>query len=188
MNDFRTIDRAVEIIGDQMHCILHCTSMYPTPYDKVHLGAMLELRERYHIPVGLSDHSVGIYTSLAAVALGASVVEKHFTSDKSWPGSDISISIDPKKLRELVQGSKAITQALGGHKEILPEERGTIDFAYASVVSICDIKAGDILTRDNIWVKRPGGGIPAERYDYLLGFTARRDIPKNIQINENWIV
>jgi sialic acid synthase SpsE len=188
MNDFRTIDKAVQIIGDQMYCILHCTSMYPTPYDQVHLGVMLELKERYGKPVGLSDHSLGIYTSLAAVALGAQVVEKHFTSDKSWPGADVPISIDPHELRELVQGAKAIEQALGGHKEILPGERGTIDFAYACVVSICDINAGDLFTKENTWVKRPGTGeIMAQDYEYILGLPSRCFIPKDTQIKKVWI-
>jgi N-acetylneuraminate synthase len=182
MNDFRTIDKAVELIGNQLYCMLHCTSMYPTPYKDVRLGAMLELKERYGKPVGLSDHSIGIYTSLAAVALGAQVVEKHFTSDKTWPGADVPISIDPDELRELVQGSKAIVQATGGHKEILPGERGTIDFAYASVVSTVSIKAGERFTKDNIWVKRPGGGIPASEYDKLIGRRAKVFIPKDTQI------
>jgi N-acetylneuraminate synthase len=162
--------------------------MYPTPYDKVNLGAMLELKERYGKPVGLSDHSLGIYTSLAAVALGAEMVEKHFTSNKSWPGADVPISIDPDELWRLVQGSEAIVHALGGHKEILPGERGTIDFAYASVVSTKDIKRGEIFTKENIWVKRPGTGeIMAEDYEYVLGCVSRCDISKDTQIKKVYV-
>ncbi len=92
------------------------------------------------------------------LALGARILEKHFTSDKTWPGPDVSISIDPSELKDLIEGSKAIFQALPGSKDILPEEQPTIDFAYACVVSIQDIAEGDVLTRENIWVKRPGTG------------------------------
>ena len=180
MNDFRTIDKAVEIIGDQLHTILHCVSMYPTPYDKVNLNRMLQLGERYGKPFGLSDHSKGIYTSLAAIALGASVVEKHFTSSKEWKGSDIPISISPNKLKELVDGELAINLSRQLHG--LDEQQSTAKFAYASIVSIKDIKAGERLTTDNIWVKRPGGGIPAEYYEGTLGLCAKIDIRKDKQI------
>jgi sialic acid synthase SpsE len=187
MNDFRTIDKAVEILGDNLYCILQCTSMYPTPYDQVNLGAMELLRRRYGKPVGLSDHSIGIYTSLAAVALGAAVVEKHFTSDKSWPGADIPISIDPHELRQLVEGAEAIKQALGGRKEIMAGERGTIAFAYSSVVTTKDVDKWDMFTTDNTWVKRPGGGIPASELDTVIGKLANCKIPKDTQIERGWI-
>jgi N-acetylneuraminate synthase len=131
----------------------------------------------------LSDHSLGNYTSFAAVALGATILEKHFTSNKSWPGPDIPISIDPQELKDLIAGSRAIYLSLGGTKDILPEERATIDFAYACVVSIRHISKGESLTRDNIWVKRPGTGeIKAAYFDKLLGKTCRRDISKNTQL------
>jgi len=183
MNDFRTIDKAVDIIGDQLHTILHCVSMYPTPYDKVNLNRMLQLGERYGKPFGLSDHSKGIYTSLAAIALGASVVEKHFTSSKEWAGADIPISITPDELAELVRGDRAIRDAL--HYNGSDDQDKTAQFAYASIVSIKDIKAGERLTTDNIWVKRPGGGIPAEYYESLLGLCAKIDIDKNTQIRKD---
>ena len=161
------------------HALLHCTSMYPTPYEQVRLGALAELG--HHFPdavIGLSDHSLGNYTCLGAVALGACILEKHFTSDKSWPGPDIPISIDPDELHELIEGSRAIHAANGGNKAILPEEQPTIDFAYASVVSIRPISAGEQLTADNLWVKRPGTGeILAAEYEDMLGRTATTDIP-----------
>ena len=128
--------------------LLHCTSMYPTPYDKVRLGAIPALRERFpDAVIGLSDHSLGNYTCFGAVALGASILEKHFTSDMTWPGPDVPISIDPEGLRELVDGSRAIHAALGGTKDILREEQPTIDFAYACVVTIRDIVGGRGLDR-----------------------------------------
>jgi N-acetylneuraminate synthase len=186
MNDLNSIEPSVDILRKAgiPFALLHCTSMYPTPYIKVRLGALSILAE--HFPdavIGLSDHSLGNYTCFASVALGASVLEKHFTSDKSWPGPDIPISIDPKELGDLIKGSKAIHQALGGSKDILAEERPTIDFAYACVVAIRDIKQGEELTMDNIWVKRPGtGAIKAAFFDRLLGKTAKTAIRNNEQI------
>jgi len=136
--------------------------------------------------LGLSDHSVGNYTCFAAVALGAQILEKHFTSDKTWPGPDVPISIDPPELLDLVKGSRAIFQSLGGRKAILPEEQPTIDFAYACVVSIRRIAAGERLSQENIWVKRPGTGeIKAVHFEELLGKAAKRAIANNTQISWN---
>lgn len=185
MNNLRSIDKAVKIItkAKTPYAILHCTSMYPTPYNKVRLGALNELKDKFNVPVGLSDHSVGNYTCFGAVALGATILEKHFTSDKSWPGPDISISINPAELKELLIGSKAIYEARGGHKEILPGEQPTIDFAYACVVSLKDIKMGDKLTKENIWVKRPGTGeIKAIEYNKILGKKSTKNIKKDQQL------
>jgi sialic acid synthase SpsE len=187
MNDLDSIEPAVEILRSRRipYALMHCTSMYPTPYDKVRLGALSELRERFSDAVlGLSDHSIGPYACLAAVALGARVLEKHFTSSKTWPGPDISISIDPVELRDLLQGSRAVFAALGGRKSILPEERPTIDFAYACVVVTRDIAAGERLSPENIWVKRPGtGGIKAAAFDELLGRIVARPIRKDAQLS-----
>lgn len=186
MNDLNSTQPSVEILerADVPYALMHCTSMYPTPYEKVRLGALNSLREKFPQAVlGLSDHSLGNYTCFASIPLGARILEKHFTSDKTWPGPDVPISIDPRELKELVEGSKAIFQALGGDKTILPEEKPTIDFAYACVVSIRDIQAGEKLTRDNIWVKRPGTGeIKAVHFESLLGKTAHRNIPNNMQL------
>jgi sialic acid synthase SpsE len=116
-------------------------------------------------------------------------LEKHFTSDKTWPGPDVPISIDPKELQELVEGSRAIHAALGGGKTILPDEKPTIDFAYACVVSIRDIEPGEKLSTENIWVKRPGTGeIKAVHYDKLLGKTIKLGIPKDKQLKWSDIV
>jgi len=184
MNDFPAIDKAVDIIGDQLYAILHCVSEYPTPYEHVNLPRMLELKERYHVKVGLSDHSIGIYTALAAVALGASVVEKHFTSDRTWLGSDIPISIIPSELEALVRGASAIGAALhDGRHDVLSSQESTARFAFACVVALRDIHAGDAFTPSNLWVKRPGTGmIPASQYDAILGKLAQRDIPKDAQL------
>jgi sialic acid synthase SpsE len=186
MNDLESISPAVDILrkAGVPFALTHCTSMYPTPYGKVRLGALAELGA--HFPdavIGLSDHSIGNYTCFAAIPLGARILEKHFTSDKSWPGPDVPISIDPPELRELVEGSAAIHAALGGSKTILPEEQPTIDFAYACVVSIREIKAGETLSKDNIWVKRPGTGeIKAVYFESILGKKAKFEVEKNTQL------
>ncbi len=186
MNDLDSVAPAVEILraAGVPYALTHCTSMYPTPYDKVRLGGLQALANRFpDAVVGLSDHSLGNYTCLAAVALGARVLEKHFTSDKTWPGPDVPISIDPRELKELVDGSRAVFQALGGTKGILAEEQPTINFAYACVVAIREIAAGEVLSRENIWVKRPGTGeIKAVHYESLFGRTTRQAIPLNAQL------
>lgn len=186
MNNIPSIKIAVNILKKHkvQFAVLHCTSMYPTPYDKVRLGALEDLKKNFPDTVlGLSDHSIGNYTSYAAIALSASIIEKHFTSDKKWPGPDISISIDPTELKELIKGTKAIHEALGGIKNILNEERPTIDFAYACVVSIKYIKKGDILSEHNIWVKRPGTGqIKAINFPKILGKKVKRNIKVNTQL------
>ncbi|MBA7665803.1 N,N'-diacetyllegionaminic acid synthase [subsurface metagenome] len=185
MNDIASIKMSVAVIQSH-NCplmLMHCTSMYPTPYDKVRLGAITELHEVFGLPVGLSDHSMGIYTSLGAVATGACVLEKHFTISRSWPGPDVPISIEPDELVELVKGSRAIFSALGGHKTVLPEEQPIMEFAFASVVSTKDIKKGSILNAENIWVKKPGTGkISAEKLNSIFGKTAREDIKKAQQL------
>ncbi|NEO25311.1 N-acetylneuraminate synthase family protein, partial [Moorena sp. SIO4A5] len=182
MNNLASIMPAVDILQEAgvPFAIMHCTSMYPTPHEKVRLGALSVLAEQFPDAVlGLSDHSLGNYTCFGAVPLGARILEKHFTSDKSWPGPDVPISIDPTELKELIDGSKVIYSALGGTKEILPEEQPTIDFAYACVVSIREILPEERLTMENIWVKRPGTGqIKAVEFENLLGKKAQRYIPK----------
>jgi N-acetylneuraminate synthase len=158
---------------------MHCTSIYPTPYGKARLGALRELSRAFpDAPVGLSDHSIGNYTSFAAVALGACILEKHFTSDPAWPGPDVPISIDPAGLRDLITGTNAVYEASGGEKNVLPEEKPTIDFAYASVVAYTDIRKGDKFTRSNLWVRRPGNGdFGAGDYNSLIGLEAAENIP-----------
>ncbi|MGE7544928.1 N-acetylneuraminate synthase family protein [Sporosarcina newyorkensis] len=186
MNNIDSIKPAVEILerANVQYALLHCTSMYPTPYDKVYLGAIEDLKNNFpNAVLGLSDHSLYNYTCYGAIPLGASIVEKHFTSNKSWEGPDIPISIDPQGLKDLIEGTTAIWKALGGTKEILPEEQVTIDFAYSTVVSIVPIKKGDILTMENIWVKRPGTGeIKAGDFKKLLGKEATQDIRADTQL------
>lgn len=186
MNDIESISIAVAILEKHKvnYALLHCTSMYPTPYEKVRLNALTALKNRFpNAVIGLSDHSVGNYTSFAAIALGACIIEKHFTSNKTWPGPDIPISINPVELKDLVTGTEAIFRARGGKKEVLKEEKPTIDFAYACVVAIKDIKKGEKFTKDNIWVKRPGTGeIKAIDFRKVLGKKAARHVLEDTQI------
>ncbi len=187
MNGMEAVREAVEVFErhSSPYALLHCTSLYPTPYDRVRLPAIQELMQTFpHAPVGLSDHSLANYTCFAAVALGASILEKHFTADKSWPGPDISISLDPQELHDLIAGSNAIHDAMAGTKEVLPEEFVTTQFAYASVVALTDIEPGTELNDTNIWVKRPGtGGILAREFSKVVGRTAKRHIAKNQQLS-----
>jgi sialic acid synthase SpsE len=186
MNDLPSIAMAVDILRRHSipFALFHCTSMYPTPFEKVRLGALAEIREAFpDAVIGLSDHSLGNYTCFGAVALGASIVEKHFTADKSWPGPDIDISIDEAELRELIKGTRAIHKARGGKKTILPEEQPTIDFAYACVVTTKEIRFGEQLSTENLWVKRPGTGeIKAVHYSEVLGRRVRESLPPNAQL------
>jgi N-acetylneuraminate synthase len=186
MNDLVSIGESVKTIQkhDVPLMLMHCTSMYPTPYEKVRLGAIPQLIEQFGLPVGLSDHSMGVYTCLGAVALGACALEKHFTISRSWPGPDTSISIEPHELEELVKGSQAIFAAKGGTKGILPEEQPVIDFAYASVVTIGPVRKGEEFSLKNTWVKRPGTGpIHAREFEKILGKKAQRDLDKDSQIH-----
>ncbi|MFW5795062.1 MAG: N-acetylneuraminate synthase family protein, partial [Bacillota bacterium] len=191
MNDIKSISKSVDILEKYNidYALLHCTSMYPTPYEKVRLGGITHLKENFpNAVIGLSDHSLGNYTAFGAIPLGASIIEKHFTSDKSWEGPDVEISINPDELKDLIKGTEAIHKALGGKKEILAEEKPTIDFAYASVVSIKDIKKGEEFTKENIWVKRPGTGeIQAEKFNDILGKKAKIDINKDKQLKWSMI-
>lgn len=187
MNDLGSVRRSVAAI--RKHgvplALMHCTSMYPTPYEKVRLGAIGDLQNSFpETPIGLSDHSLNIWTCLGAVALGACLLEKHFTISRSWPGPDTGISIEPYELAQLIEGSRAIWQARGGAKTRLPEEQPVIDFAYATVVTIAPIKAGETFNRSNTWVKRPGTGkIPADRLEDVLGRRALRNIVGGVHVH-----
>jgi len=192
MNDIASVGKTVAILRKRKvpYALLNCTSMYPAPYDKVRLGALADLAHAFpDAVIGQSDHSLGNYTSFGAVALGASIIEKHFTSDKKWAGPDVVISVDPKELKDLIVGTRAVWQALGGKKTILKEEQDIINFAYACVVSIATVRKGKRFTRKNLWVKRPGTGqIKAVEYDAIIGKRAARDIPADIQLKRRDIV
>lgn len=165
--------------------LTHCVSAYPTPYERVNLGLIPRYRKMFGVPIGLSDHSKGIYTALGAVALGACVVEKHFTLDKTQKGPDHASSIEPGELGELVKGAGAIYMALGSERKIFPEEEQIISWARESVVSELDIPKGTLITNGMVWVKRPApgsGAIAASDLNKIIGKIAKRHIPKGVQV------
>ncbi|MEZ9576824.1 MULTISPECIES: N-acetylneuraminate synthase family protein [unclassified Vibrio] len=192
MNDIPSIQKAVDIFRkhETPFCLLHTTNLYPTPDHLIRIGAMEQIQEAFpDAVVGLSDHSIDNIACLGAVACGASVLERHFTDSKSRPGPDICCSMDAEECRELIEQSARMAKMRGGKKEAAKEEQVTIDFAYASVVSIKDIKAGEELTRDNLWVKRPGtGDFLADDYESLLGKKALVNISTDIQIKKSDII
>ena len=145
---------------------------------------MLELQENFSDAIiGLSDHTVTNYPALGAIALGASIIERHFTDSMEREGPDISCSMDPQALKELIQGSKIIKQARGGRKGPVEAEKPTIDFAYASVVTIKEINAGEEFSMNNLWVKRPGTGeIMAVDFESIIGKKATRSIADDAQL------
>ncbi|WP_440920363.1 N-acetylneuraminate synthase family protein [Candidatus Pelagibacter sp.] len=173
MNDISSIKPAVEIIEKQQipYALMHTTNLYPTPYNLVRLGALNDLKKNFpNAVIGLSDHTDNNLACFSAIALGASIVERHFTDNFSRGGPDISCSMDIIQAKELIKASKIIFQERGGSKNLIKEEKVTSDFAYATVVTIKKIKKGDLFSRENIWVKRPGTGeIKAEKFKSLIG-------------------
>lgn len=180
MNNIEQVRKTVEILErhEVPYALLHTTNLYPTPSHLVRLGAMQALQEAFpNAIIGLSDHTVNNNACLAATALGACILERHFTDSMQRKGPDIINSMDPDALKELMTASAEIAQMRGGVKEAAKEEQVTIDFAFATVVTIKPLKKGEVLTKENIWVKRPGTGeIKAEHYNDLLDKRVNKDI------------
>lgn len=189
MNDISSISKAVKILKKNKidFALLHTTNLYPTPFNLVRLGGMQELMNNFDgIPIGLSDHTVNNLSSYAAIALGACIIERHYTDHMDRNGPDIICSMDENSCKELIANSIIIKSMLGGIKEPAKEEEVTINFAFSTVVSIKDIKPGDKLTYDNIWVKRPGTGeIKAEDFNNILGKTSKKNIKTGEHLNWN---
>jgi len=180
MNNISSIRKMVNIlkVNAVQYALLHTTNLYPTPSYLVRLGAMQQLQEEFpNTVIGLSDHTTSNLACFGAVALGASIVERHFTDSMDRDGPDIINSMDPEALSELIGGSFEISKMRGGKKEASKEEQVTINFAFATVVTIAPIKKGETFTKENIWVKRPGTGeIKAKNYKDILGKTSLVDI------------
>lgn len=181
MSTLEEVSTAVEIlvaggIARKDIILLHCTTQYPTPADAVNLRAMDALRAIGCGGVGYSDHTVGITIPIAAAARGARVIEKHFTLDRTLPGPDHRASLEPDELAAMVSAVRIVEQALGtGVKEVAEAERPNIAVARKSIVAARDIRAGEVLTEENITVKRPGNGISPMLWDKIIGTTASRD-------------
>lgn len=186
MNTIESIRKAVAIFEQRgvPYALLHTTNLYPTPDHLVRLGAMLEVQENFpNAVVGLSDHTLTNHACFGAVALGASILERHFTDHMDRPGPDIICSMDEKACKELIEGSRLLQLQRGGRKGPAEEEKVTIDFAFATICTIKPVKAGELFTKENIWVKRPGkGGILAEHYSEVLGKVAKNDLESDIQL------
>jgi N,N'-diacetyllegionaminate synthase len=156
--------------------VLHCTTEYPTPMAEVNLRAMQSIQAAFGVKVGYSDHTSGIEVAIAAVAMGATVIEKHFTLDRNLPGPDHKASLEPAELKAMVAGIRNIELALGdGIKRLTPSEAKNKPVARKSLVARCEIKAGDIFSPENITAKRPGTGISPIRWDEVVGRSAPRD-------------
>ena len=186
MNTIESITKAVAIFDKHKVpvALLHTTNLYPTPIHLVRFGAMTQMHHAFPDKVfGLSDHTLNNNACLGAVALGASILERHFTDTMQRTGPDIVCSMDEKTTQELIVNSNEIWQMRGGTKQPAQEEQVTIDFAFATVCAIANIKKGEVLTKENIWVKRPGTGkILAEHFEELLGKKASRDITNDEQL------
>lgn len=161
--------------------ILHCNTEYPTPMEDVNLKAMLHIQRELGLPIGYSDHTLGIEVPIAAVALGATVIEKHFTLDKTLPGPDHKASLEPNELKAMVSAIRNIEKAIGGSglKEVSKSEEKNKPIARKSIVASTDIKKGDIFTPENLTVKRPGSGISPMQWDEVIGKEAKRDFQED---------
>lgn len=186
MNGFAEIDKAVNILESRgvPYALLHCTNAYPAAPGAVRLNAVSELRARYpNAVVGLSDHCQGSEIALASIPLGASIIERHFTDVKDRPGPDIACSMDEAELSWLIKNARRVRQAMGAGKYLHAEEEATARFAFASLVSDRDLRAGEVLDREAIWARRPGTGeILARDYEAVLGKKLKADVPAGVQL------
>lgn len=183
MSDLDEIDEAISALKDngaRKITLLHCNTQYPTPMEDVNLNAMLTLKDRYNCDVGYSDHTLGIEVPIAAVALGATVIEKHFTLSSSMEGPDHKASLEPKEFKSMVSAIRNIEKALGtGNKVASPSETENKDIARKSIVASRMIKKGEVFSKDNITTKRPGSGISPMRWYNVIGAVAKRDFQED---------
>jgi N-acetylneuraminate synthase/N,N'-diacetyllegionaminate synthase len=187
MSNLDEIKEAIDVIkkaGNDQIILMHCISTYPTDIKDCNLKAITTLKQTFKLPVGFSDHSLGITMSIAAVALGACVIERHFTIDKNLPGPDHFISLTPYELKELVKCIREVEEGIGsGIKIPLECEQETMKMARRSIVAIKDIPQGTTITKDMIAIKRPGFGIPPKFINKIIGKKAKKDISNDSVIN-----
>ena len=176
MDEIADAMKVLEESGAGNISLLHCNTEYPTPYEDVNLLAMKQMRTAFKKQVGYSDHTVGIEVPIAAVALGAEIIEKHFTLDKNMEGPDHKASLEPLELSQMICSIRHIEKSLGdGNKKRTASEQHNIAAARKSIVAKCAISKGDIFTEANLTVKRPGNGISPMRWKELIGTRAERD-------------
>lgn len=183
MSNLDEIDAALSVLhsnGAGKITLLHCNTQYPTPMEDVNLNAMLTLKDRYNCDVGYSDHTLGIEVPIAAVALGATVIEKHFTLDHNMEGPDHKASLEPCELKSMVSAIRNIEKALGtGSKVASPSEIENKDIARKSIVASRMIKKGEVFSKENITTKRPGSGISPMKWYNVIGTVAKRDFQED---------
>ena len=183
MSDLEEVREALSVLrrwGSSKITVLHCNTEYPTPKEDVNLKAMKEMGEELALPFGYSDHTLGTEVALAAVAMGASIIEKHFTISKSMEGPDHKASLEPKQLKEMVEGIRKIEKALGNEKKVPSmSERKNISVARKSIVAACDIAKGELLTEENLTTKRPGTGISPMKWEQVIGTAAKKNFNKD---------
>ena len=185
------IKEAVKVLTDNgvskdKITILHCNTEYPTPMEDVNLKAMLHIQQVLGVPIGYSDHTLGIEVPIAAVALGATVIEKHFTLDKNLPGPDHRASLEPDELKAMVRAIRNIEKAIGGSgiKEVSKSEEKNKPIARKSIVAATKIAQGEVFTPKNLTVKRPGTGISPMQWDNVIGKTAKKDFQEDDLIEQ----
>lgn len=176
MANLNEIQDALNVLKDCEVSLLHCTTEYPCPYDNVNLNAIDTLRKEFKLEVGYSDHTQGIEVPIAAVAKGATIIEKHFTLDRNMEGPDHKASLEPNELKQMVTSIRNIEKAFGnGTKEPQECEKKNIEIARKSIVAKINIKKGEIFTENNLTTKRPGSGISPMKWDFIIGKTATKD-------------
>jgi sialic acid synthase SpsE len=181
MATMEEIDESVAVLREEgaSFMLTHCTSAYPPGYDELNLGLIPVLRERYGVLVGYSDHTAEPWSTVAAVALGARLVEKHFTLDRDNRGPDWHVSLEPAELAQVAQAIAKVDLALGAEKRVQPGEEAVREWAHHSIVAARPIAAGEELTREALAVKRPGNGIPSKHLEELVGRRATRDLAQD---------
>lgn len=176
MANMEEISAALRVLKDCKVTLLHCTTEYPCPYEGVNMRAMLTMKNKFNLPVGYSDHTQGIEIPVMAVAMGAEVIEKHFTLDKNMEGPDHKASLEPNELKQMVKEIRNVEKAFGDGQKVPQEaEKKNINIARKSIVAKCDIKKGEILTEINLTTKRPGNGVSPMKWDKVVGTTAKKD-------------
>lgn len=184
MSELEEVNDAMQVLLDngvkrEQIILLHCTTEYPTPWADVNLRAMQTLQDSFGVDIGYSDHTAGIEIPIAAAALGAKVIEKHFTIDRDLPGPDHKASLEPAELKAMVTAVRHIEEALGdGRKTIAESERKNRNVARKSIIAACDIAKGEILKESLLTVMRPGSGISPMRWNEVVGTIATRDYRK----------
>ena len=180
MSTLDEVAAALAVLRDCKVSLLHCTTEYPCPFEAVNLRAMQTMRDRFGLPVGYSDHTPGITIPIAAVALGAEIIEKHFTLDRTMEGPDHKASIEPDELKAMVRAIRDVERSLGdGVKAPVPAERGNIAIARKSIVARRRIEAGEFFSEENLAAKRPGTGISPMRWPEVVGKKAGRKFEKD---------